>query len=90
MGNMSYCRFHNTLGALRDCRGALDTLINGEEALSKDELDAAKRLVQECVEIVEIIAHAADVAPEDLDEDAINDTLDDLNTDAAAKEEEDE
>lgn len=47
MGNMSYCRFENTLGDLRDCYEHMDD----EEYLSVDERKAFKRLVQLCSDI---------------------------------------
>lgn len=46
MGNMSYCRFHNTLGDLEDCQEHLD---DGD--LSEDETKARLWLVQLCREI---------------------------------------
>lgn len=59
MGNMSYCRFHNTLGDLEDCR---DQLINYscltekdeyDEYLSRTEFVRAKELIEMCREIAE-------------------------------------
>ena len=47
--NMSYCRFHNTLLDLRDCR---DALYNGEIP-SEEEKRCAKRLIELCKEIAE-------------------------------------
>ncbi len=49
MGNMSYCRFRNTLPDLRDC---LDAIRNGEQ-IGEEELRAKKSLVQVCKEILE-------------------------------------
>lgn len=51
MANMSYCRFQNTAGDLRDCLQALN-----EEAyfhLSDDEREAADRIIAMCKEITE-------------------------------------
>lgn len=42
MGNMSYCRFQNTLGDLQDCYDSM-----GEE-LSAEEERARKRLIKLC------------------------------------------
>lgn len=68
MTNMSYCRFQNTLGDLRDCKHTLDELNEtrnmGEEAikeerldsfaqLSSDEAAAAANLIELAREIVE-------------------------------------
>ena len=47
MGNMSYCRFQNTLGDLRDCYENL-----GDD-LGPDEDEARDRLVKLCRKIVD-------------------------------------
>lgn len=49
MGNMSYCRFENTLGDLKDCLDA----IREEPDLSETEARAKKELIKVCIEIVE-------------------------------------
>ena len=49
MANMGYCRFHNTLGDLRDC---LEALEDGD--LSEEETLARARLIKVCRSIVEI------------------------------------
>ncbi len=52
MSNMSYCRFQNTLGDLRDCKEALDD----EDDLPKkgtDEHWAMVRLIEVAKEIVD-------------------------------------
>lgn len=36
--NMSYCRFQNTLGDLRDCFEAWDEVLSPEEAHAKQKL----------------------------------------------------
>jgi len=48
MGNMSYCRFQNTLNDLRDCEENLNN-----DDLSKDEFVARKRLIELCLDIVQ-------------------------------------
>ena len=48
MGNMSYCRFENTLHDLRNCWNNFD-----EKELSESEEKARKRLVELCKEIAE-------------------------------------
>ncbi len=59
MGNMSYCRFRNTLEDLRDCRdhiadGVQTEETTGEEnAISTDEAKARSKLIKVCQEIVE-------------------------------------
>lgn len=49
MGNMSYCRFVNTLMDLEDC---LDALKEGKR-LSEEEYENYKNLVVVCREIVD-------------------------------------
>ena len=50
MGNMSYCRFENTLKDLRDCWENGFTL---EEPTSESEIKCRKLLVKLCQEIAE-------------------------------------
>ena len=54
MSNMSYCRFENTLGDLRDCRD------HWEDAESEDEIKARKRLLLVCQEILDYAADMED------------------------------
>ncbi|HEY6020888.1 MAG TPA: hypothetical protein VIY48_13610 [Candidatus Paceibacterota bacterium] len=54
MGNMSYCRFHNTLQDLRDCYEHID-----DDDLSEEEAKERDRLVRLCKQI------ADDTADED-------------------------
>ena len=51
MSNMSYCRFHNTLQALKDCSDALDEIGGNLSELSKDEARAANNLIALCQKI---------------------------------------
>jgi hypothetical protein len=57
MGNMSYCRFQNTVSDLEDC---LDTLNGLDEYyqyyddLSEDEQKALLRLIDICRDIVQL------------------------------------
>ena len=53
MGNMSYCRFTNTLEDLQDCRDALDDGAADDAELNPSERRAMERLVRLC----ESIAH---------------------------------
>jgi len=46
MANMSHCRFHNTLGDLRDCRD------NWDEETGEDETLARARLLKVCQQLV--------------------------------------
>lgn len=45
MHNMSYCRFSNTLGALRECLNDLGEMSDPLEDLSEEEAKAFKKLV---------------------------------------------
>ncbi|MGO1069739.1 hypothetical protein [Lysobacter sp. CA199] len=57
MPNMTYCRFHNTAIALRDCEYVLEEMIDADpEKLSDDELMAAQQLVASCLNIVQLLA----------------------------------
>lgn len=46
MANMSYCRFENTVGDLKDCRDSMD-----DSDLSEREAKARARLIKLCSEI---------------------------------------
>ena len=48
MGNMSYCRFTNTLEDLEDCYDHMD-----DSNLSKEEERARARMIELCLDIVE-------------------------------------
>lgn len=48
MSNMSYCRFRNTLGDLKDCYEHMDA---EEELRSEEETRARKRLIELCCDI---------------------------------------
>lgn len=45
MGNMSYCRFENTLEALQDCADNLDDPCSASESVNR------KRLIKLCAKI---------------------------------------
>ena len=51
MGNMSYCRFQNTLKDLQDCFDALQE--ENLEDLSNEELRSAQEMLQLCEQFVE-------------------------------------
>lgn len=53
MGNMSYCRFQNTLEDLRDCRDALMEMGDYEKELDDEEARAAKKLLKLCRELAD-------------------------------------
>jgi len=48
MPNMSYCRFQNTLGDLKDCYENID-----RNDMSNEELQARLRLIKLCVDIAD-------------------------------------
>ena len=62
MSNMSYCRFENTVGDVRDCAEAINEAQEENQtnedfikALSSDsERRAFKRMYEECQQFVEI------------------------------------
>lgn len=54
MGNMSYCRFENTLEDLRDCYNALISLDFDYDSLSEYEKDACDNLIKLCIKIANI------------------------------------
>ena len=51
--NMSYCRFENTLAALRECDEAMAESANPLDELSESERKAAKRLLKLCREMAD-------------------------------------
>lgn len=56
--NMSYCRFENTVGAMRECIEALDAVDWNIEALlasasSRHERDAMNRFLTMCADVAE-------------------------------------
>lgn len=54
MQNMSYCRFENTLAALRECQDALNEAGNNPlDGLNEYELKAAKQLIKLCRKIAD-------------------------------------
>jgi intergrase/recombinase len=53
MGNMSYCRFENTLRDLEDCHSALNRIYDEVNEMSKYE----KNAVVELVDLCKIISH---------------------------------
>ena len=53
MSNMSYCRFQNTLEALRECRDALSENLDTLSSLSEEERSAAAQLFRLCKELAD-------------------------------------
>lgn len=54
MGNMSYCRFSNTVSDLEDCYENMD------DDLSEEEERARRRLIRICVNIAADFEHEVD------------------------------
>lgn len=57
MSNMSYCRFQNTLGDLRDCLRTMqgeDEYYQVKKDLSDEEYQAMRTLIVTCQEIVDL------------------------------------
>ncbi|SDZ20181.1 hypothetical protein SAMN04487939_12239 [Lysobacter sp. yr284] len=69
MSNMSYCKFHNTLIDLIDCRNTIEEMVAGDEdevfVLSHDEARAAEALAEQCFDILTLLCEHAGV---DLDQ----------------------
>lgn len=55
MANMGYCRFQNTLKAMRDCYHNLDS-----NDLSEEEFNARKQMVEMCKSIIDRYEHLLD------------------------------
>ena len=51
MGNMSYCRFENTLKDLRDCKEALGNIYVGVAEMCSYEKNALPKLIELCKSI---------------------------------------
>ena len=69
MGNMSYCKFQNTLSDLIDCRNTIEEMVTGDEdelfTLSREEARAAENLAEQCFDILTLLCEHAGV---DLDQ----------------------
>ena len=73
MSNMSYCRFENTIGDLRDCVEAIEE----GKPLSEREARFAKKMVQVCKDYLAAVKDNGIVA-EDEDEES-DDEYDDTD-----------
>ena len=60
MANMSYCRFQNTLGDLRDCAEHLHDHFDDSQN-GRDEKSARKSLIELCREIIEEVESVDDL-----------------------------
>jgi hypothetical protein len=66
---MSYCRFQNTLSDFRDCKQAMERIIDGEdEPLPRDELQAATQLAAEALSFLKLIYEARAVDFDEIEE----------------------
>lgn len=63
MGNMSYCRFHNTCSDLEDCYDHIN-----DKGLSESEKKYRERLIEVCQNIVDEAITPQDIEDEDDDE----------------------
>ncbi len=63
MGNMSYCRFENTMNSFEDCFEALGEIGSLDE-LNDSEQDYAEQLVARAVEMVQDFGHLIDLEVE--------------------------
>lgn len=84
MGNMSYCRFENTVIDLRDCKFALEEMIKNpckDNELPKREEDSAKELLKLCVGIVSLVCEQSNDLEWDelLDDSKCDDIILDIN-----------
>lgn len=56
MGNMSYCRFENTVQDLGDCQMALEEMLDcNENQLSRTERNKASELIKMCHNILMLV-----------------------------------
>jgi len=71
MGNMSYCRFENTLADLRDCKKALGNIYDEVTEMSSYEKNAVVELVELCKTITDNwdMEEVQDIINESEDED---------------------
>ena len=68
MMNMGYCRFENTSLAFDECADAIEEITNGNApALSPSETRAAKNLLRQAIDLLQLVAEEAAVEVE-LDE----------------------
>jgi hypothetical protein len=63
MGNMSYCRFENTLTDMRDCLNALENGLDAEE-LSEYEISALQDFADTARQIARFESNIYDVIGE--------------------------
>ena len=63
MGNMSYCRFENTLADMRDCLHALENGLDAEE-LSEYEISALRNFADTAREIARFESNIYNVIEE--------------------------
>jgi len=93
MSNMSYCRFENTRIDLDDCKDALEIMIGDPkdtEPLSARELKEAKKLAELCLEITTMLSEYVKIEMDDLTEDDVRETIEQINNRCGELDEEDE
>ena len=99
--NMSYCRFQNTLLAVRECAGDLGEMIDGQgEPLSREERSACVNLAEEMIEFLRMLDECSggglsdddDIRVGDLDcsTDRIENAVDSISAMAGSEDDDDE
>ena len=86
MGNMSYCRFENTVQDLGDCQMALEELLSGDsKPLSRTEFNKAIELVQTCADILVLVQEHSSLSAEDFAELLMDSNLKKVITDTLSQ-----
>ena len=99
--NMSYCRFQNTLLAVKECAGDLGDMIEGQgEPLSREERKACVELAEEMIEFLRMLDESSggglsddeDIRVGDLDcsTDRIENAVDTISAMAGSEDDEDD
>ena len=99
--NMSYCRFRNTLLAVRECAGDIGDMIEGRgEAFSREERKACVELAEEMIEFLQMLDESSggglsddeDIRVSDLDcsTDRIENAVDCVSAMAGSEDDEDD
>lgn len=99
--NMSYCRFQNTLLAVKECAGDLGDMIEGRgEPLSREERKACVELAEEMIEFLRMLDDSSggglsddeDIRVGDLDcsTDRIENAVDSICATAGSEDDEDD
>lgn len=82
MSNMSYCRFQNTSKDLYDCCEAVEDLINGKGKLSREELQAAKKLAEAAQSLLGMLQEYSGCEDDEIMDSDFGQALESMNDDA--------